>query len=181
MWVPDRKAVILEARSHYFTGPDNGVFSHVLSFIPGEKRACYRRNICSPRKALHFREGICLRLQLPGSPKECDLRIGHSAQEFVSHPVAFPEVAGNDIIGEVIYIDHFGNAITNIKGDAMDSLGSRCAVEIINITSAGKVLCPGRADSLSCLVNSSGYLELFVNKGNACGKIRHKKRAVKLL
>ncbi len=173
-----RKALILEAGGHYFIGPDNGVFSHVLCFS-------------QPVKGVHITEERYMRSKESPTFQGRDLfapaaawlskgltpgEFGPPAKDFVTFPVPLSEVTHDGISGEVIYLDHFGNAITNIKGDAIGLLGLSYAVELNNTTiQLVQYYALAGENSLCCLVNSSGYLELFVNNGNAAEKYGIKK------
>jgi len=80
------------------------------------------------------------------------------------------------VSGEIFYIDHFGNAITDIKSDALAMLGDRYNVEVKGrAVPQMRYYAQAEEKVLCCLVNSSGYLELFVNKGNASEKYGLKK------
>ena len=91
---------------------------------------------------------------------------------FINNPVQFevpvPKISGDEILGEVIYIDSFGNVITNIRKNDLTSVGEQFSVRIKDMA-INPVKFYGKApdNALSCLVNSSGHLELFVNRGSA--------------
>jgi hypothetical protein len=173
-----RRSLILEAGGHYFTGPDNGVFSHVLHYY-------------SPVKAIHITEEKYMLSKDSPTFQGRDLfapvaawlskglkpdAFGSPVEDFITFPVARPEITHGDISGEVIYIDHFGNAITNIKADALAMFGNRYAVEVNDkVVHQVRYYAQDYENSLCCLVNSSGYLELFVNKGSAAEKYSIKK------
>src|SRR5208337_4953307 len=168
-----RKALILEAGGFYFLGPDNGVFSHILHFS-------------SPVHGIHITEEKYMLSKDSPTFQGRDLfapvaawlskgltpdAFGPSVKDFVTFPVPRSKVAHGAVSGEVIYIDRFGNAITNIRGDDLTSFDGNYGVEVNNsIIHPVKYYALAGENSLSCLVNSSGYLELFVNKGNAAEK-----------
>ena len=88
---------------------------------------------------------------------------------------------GKKIIGSVIYIDHYGNVVTNIQKSLFDAyrkgrgfqLNARTSIitqihdnysDIINFDlDKGKRKGPG---DLLALFNTSGYLELAIYKSN---------------
>jgi hypothetical protein len=173
-----RKALILEAGGCNFVGPDNGVFSHILCFSQPVKGVYiteerYMRSKESPTfqgRDLFAPAGAWLSKGLP--PGE----FGSPAKDFVTFPVPRSEVTHGGISGEVIYIDHFGNAITNIKGADLTSIANNYVVEVDNaIIHPVKYYAMAGENNVCCLVNSSGHLELFVNKGNAAEKYGIKK------
>ncbi|MGO9016479.1 MAG: S-adenosyl-l-methionine hydroxide adenosyltransferase family protein [Dissulfurispiraceae bacterium] len=173
-----RKALILDNGGFYFVGPDNGVFSHILGlsqpvkgvYITEER---YMRSNASPTfqgRDLFAPAGAWLSKGLP--PGE----FGPPAKDFGTFPVPRSEVTHGGISGQVIYVDSFGNAITNITGADLTSFAGHYVVEINNaIIQPVKYYAQAGEKSLSCLVNSSGYLELFVNKGNAAEQYGIKK------
>ncbi|MBZ0155178.1 MAG: SAM-dependent chlorinase/fluorinase [Alphaproteobacteria bacterium] len=167
-----RRAIIVEAGGHLFVGPDNGVFSTVLS---------------SPEsvRVIHIlEEKYVLSLQSPTfqgrdvfAPAAAWLSRGVALEEFgprIDDPVRIvfplPRQEGEGITGEVIYIDRFGNAITNIRRSDLETLGVwHAELKGIPIPPVGHYA-QAEENSLSCLINSSGHLELFVNRGDASGR-----------
>ncbi len=173
-----RKALILDAAGCYFVGPDNGVFSHILCFsqqakgvyITEEKYMLSKGSPTFQGRDLFAPAGAWLSKGL--SPGE----FGPPAEVFFTFPVPRSEATHVGISGEVIYIDRFGNAITNIKGADLTAFAGRYVVEVKNtIIQPVKYYAQAGENKLCCLVNSSGYLELFVNKGNAAEKYGIKK------
>ena len=115
----DRKFLVCKAEGHYFILPDNGIFSLMFQNIKPEKSYEITINnrfddivnftpidIFVPVAVHLFRGGI---------PEV----IGREITEIKE--IYFPKPNFNEnenlLIGEVIYIDHFGNAITNINKD----------------------------------------------------------------
>ncbi|MCL4536545.1 MAG: SAM-dependent chlorinase/fluorinase [Nitrospirae bacterium] len=166
----ERRAIILEADGHYFVGPDNGIFSYVMSFsqelkvihiaeeeymLSKDSPTFQGRDIFAPVAAWLSRV------------VELD-RFGCVIDDFKRFEIPLPKVKGDIISGEVIYIDRFGNAITNIRKTDLQKFGEQFCVEI-----KGRVIQPVKNYSqaagrgLYCLVNSSSHLEIFVNMGSA--------------
>lgn len=166
----ERRCIILEGGGHYFVGPDNGIFSHVISFlqdvkvisITNEKYVLSKdsptfqgRDVFSPVAAWLSR-GI--------APEE----LGIVINDYKRFEIPLPKMDGNMILGEVVYIDRFGNAVSNIRKEHLYGFRGQFCAEI-----DGKVIQSVRNysqaadDSLYCLINSSGYLELFVNMSSA--------------
>jgi len=75
---------------------------------------------------------------------------------------------GAVIAGEIEYIDSFGNAISNIKCSGCEFFDTVSAIFVDDIpVSAMRCYAEAEEGSLSCLVNSSGHLEFFVNQYSA--------------
>jgi S-adenosyl-L-methionine hydrolase (adenosine-forming) len=79
-------------------------------------------------------------------------------------------VGGDLIVGEVVYIDHFGNAVTSIDARFLERLKretahATCANhKAIPIGTHYKEVETGKAVAL---VGSSGFVEISINRGNA--------------
>ncbi len=165
-----RRAIIIEAGGHYFIGPDNGLFSHVVAFSRGAK-------------AVHITEKKCvLDMDSPTfqgrdvfAPAAAWLSrgvkigdFGPAINDFKRLAIPAPVIGKDYVTGAVIYRDRFGNAVTNITKSALSSLGESVSGEVKSkAIRLLKYYSQAEAGELACLVNSSGYLELFVNKGNA--------------
>jgi S-adenosylmethionine hydrolase len=171
-----RRPILVIKDNHYFVGPDNGVFSQIYKlsetltvihitaehyFMPQRSSTFHGRDIFAP-VAAWLSKGINV------------TNFGDPITDYVTLPVPVPVMPAKNIIeGEVIYIDRFGNLITNIPSQKIDELyKSNPNVKL-------KVIVKGREvplknyysqagdNSLYSLINSFGYLELFVNRGSA--------------
>ena len=173
----ERKNIIIETDEHYFVGPDNGVLSPVFEdnrlvrvhqIISKEYRLTNMgstflgRDLFAP-VAAHISLGVDLSSIGPG--------ISTITTVPRSEPVVRDDV---EIRGRIVYIDSFGNIITDISRDILgsvfgDSTSSRLKVVMGKRTVEGikeyySQEQPGR---LMAFINSWGYLELAVNLGNA--------------
>jgi len=166
----ERRPIIIESSGHLFVGPDNGVFSRVLNAgyavryveITDEKYVLRKdsptfqgRDIFAP-VAAWLSKGI----------KLLDIGLEIAGVKTINIPAVQRTQA--KLVGEVLYIDHFGNAITNITNNDLENMGGDYLVRI-----KGQELSPvanyaqAPAGGLGSLVNSSGYLEIFYYRGNA--------------
>jgi len=106
----------------------------------------------------------------PNLPKMLGLdnkRLQAGADGIIPEPV----IDNHHIIGQMLHIDHFGNIRTNIttrhlsRFQPADFTGITISGHTINaISSTYSTQPPGK---LVALIDSSGYLEIAVNKGNA--------------
>ena len=84
-----------------------------------------------------------------------------------------PGMDDKALTGEIICIDKFGNAISNISRTDIEALISLCPEASIRIFLKQREVrmkeCYAEAgdESLSAIINSSDPLEFFVNCGNA--------------
>jgi S-adenosylmethionine hydrolase len=86
--------------------------------------------------------------------------------------LAFPEPkrTGSGITGEVVHVDRFGNAITNIsstmiRDDAEVICGS------LTLSNVRRTYGEVDTDALLALIGSSGLLEIAVNGGSAANTL----------
>ncbi len=173
----ERRPIVVSTGEHYFVGPDNGVFSFVYQreetvrvvhitadhyFLRKDSTTFQGRDVFAP-VAGYLSKGL---------PIE---RFGEAVSDYVKFSI--PEVHSpmkNAIEGEVIYIDQFGNALTNITRDVLEPL-----------LSSGRrlrIVCKGREvplkryyaeaedDGLYAVLDSFDLLELFVYRGSASKK-----------
>lgn len=166
----DRRSLIIETSGHLFVGPDNGVFSHILpeasSFdcfeisndkyvIRGESPTFQGRDVFAPA-ASWLSRGVRL--------SEFGPRI--LAPKTIRVPG--PKITEGVVTGEVLYIDRFGNAITNITEKDLAPIGIDHRIEIKGYSvSPVTYYAQAASGGFNSLVNSSGYLEMFSYRENA--------------
>ena len=168
-----RRAIICQTDTAYFVCPDNGVLSYVLGddtahrvvaldnttyWLSEVSNTFHGRDIFAP-VAAHLSSGISLS------------QFGHAASNVVRLSTLTPQVAQTQIIGSIIWIDRFGNLITNLTSAMLESFGM----------DKGFVIRAGKAEiyQLNCayaeseegaclaIIGSSGHLEISVNQGSA--------------
>ena len=164
----DAPMVILYADYHYFIGINDGRFSHLFNNPPA---ICFeilreRSRFISTFSSLElFRNGVDIILNNSFENKTV---VSDVKRETIA------EVVYNDdgIVGKVLYIDSFGNAITNIEKRLFDSLQRGRTYTIYANGPYNKInkISKGYKDSLPgaaiALFNSLGLLEIAINQGN---------------
>lgn len=167
-----RKAIVAETENYLFVGPDNGVFSFVLKenernmVFKIEKNSYFKKPVS---KTFHGRDifaPVGAFLSKGVIPSE----IGRQKKRWVSIDWPGVEVTEGNIKGAVIYIDHFGNAFTNITEESLKIINRK---EFF-VTIKGKKSIPvcqyyneAGKGKVCALINSAGYLEIAVNGGSA--------------
>lgn len=91
---------------------------------------------------------------------------GPPLDELVVLPGRTLESRTGEIVGEVVTIDHFGNAITNIPGSLLDD-PARTVVSVAGQEIVGVSHHYAERPGLLALVGSAGCLEVAVNGGSA--------------
>jgi S-adenosylmethionine hydrolase len=178
----DRHPLLLVTPTAFFVGPDNGIFSHILTSdatnstfsntenppIPPAIRGyqltnpAYWRHPVSP--TFHARDvfgPVAAHISLGVTPDKLGRRIGRA--RLLNLP-SF--VRGEQFVqGYVIHADRFGNLVTNIPGLEIQSRSS--VVHIGRTSIYGLSNNYDEGDGLLALVGSVGMLEIAVKNGNA--------------
>jgi len=168
-----RRPVILQKSGHFFVGPDNGVFTLVLS--ASGKTEGYeitrREFFLSPlSETFHGRDlfaPVAGHLSLGQDPK----RFGRRAAGFVRAEWPQPQLKGEKLLGRILFADSFGNLITNIS---RQEYGPLIAGRPLRIKGKGwgidglhRTYGQGKDRKAVALFGSSGLLEIAVNRGSA--------------
>jgi S-adenosyl-L-methionine hydrolase (adenosine-forming) len=153
----ERAAIIVEAEGRRYVFPDNGLCELVLrrsaaprcweiDWRPAELSASFHgRDLFAP---------VAARLARGEGP------------DSVARPAA-PErhLEWPDDLAEIVYIDHYGNAMTGLRGAALPH-GARLVVAGCNVTWA-RTFSVRPAGEAFWYVNSNGLAEIAVNHGRA--------------
>jgi S-adenosylmethionine hydrolase len=169
----ERAALAAEAGGHWFVAPDNGVLSEVFEDAPPDRvvrveneayfvkpvsRTFHGRDIFSPAAAA-LAGGVD-----PGG-------LGPVVKEWVHPPRPEPEADGEaGIRGEVIYVDRFGNLVTNVPASAL-SAGAQVEIgerQIEGLQRSYDAVPPG---ALLALIGSTDRLEISINGGRAAAEL----------
>ncbi len=165
------RSILAVQTDHYtFLAPDNGVLKYIFDenlrtrvfkvankklFLKRVSSTFHGRDIFAP-VAAHLSKGI---------PIET---VGEPFTEYIRGKVKRPAVEPHRISGEIIYIDRFGNGITNIREDL---LGEKKNLQILVQDTLIKNLSTTYSDvpngEVLALIGSSETLEISVNHGNA--------------
>ncbi len=172
-----RKPIIVVTESYYFVGPDNGLFSliypeaertrvhHITAshyYLPSPGPTFHGRDIFAP-VAAWLSKGI------PSG------NFGDEITDYVKLNVPVPKKAANGIEGHVVHIDRFGNVITSITyKDIQSLLPEGVEPGPVSVSVAGKeakglrkFYAEAAAGEPGVIINSSGYVEIFMFKQNA--------------
>ena len=162
---------VLKYKGQYFVGADNGVFSLILE--NDEPEGIWRLDDVLSRPAL---------MNFPTknifAPAACNILNGKSIEDFAT-PVdslkkaisLSPVIDGHVLRGVVVYIDHYGNAITNISRSDFERIGKdvpftiyfrRKEYYIDKISGGYNEVAEGEKVAI---FNDSGHLEIAINKG----------------
>jgi S-adenosylmethionine hydrolase len=171
-----RRPILVATGSHFFVGPDNGVFSRIYKlheiktvihmtdehyFMPKRSSTFHGRDIFAPVAAWL------------SSGTEAS-NFGTPITDYVTVQVPVPVMSSKNVLeGEIISVDRFGNATTNIKISHLTDLYGENYFDNPSILFRGNKVpfrhyySEAEDKGLYSLINSFGHLELFVYKGNA--------------
>jgi len=181
-----RRPILIVTDDYYFIGPDNGIFTPVFEslhtyilkvfhitashyFLPRKGPTFHGRDIFAP-VAAWLSKGVD------------SSRFGEEITDYVK--IKLPELIvtpDNILEGEVLYIDNFGNAITNVTQAKIAGWSQEAPAEKIKVIYKEQELAMSNyyaesdGSSLSAVLNSSCLLELFVYKNSASQKFGVKK------
>jgi len=166
---PDKGHIILYYEGHIFITPDNGI-AGLLFEKPLEKviRASKKEVENTLFPELEIYPNIIEKL-LSHSPES---EIGLQTNDFRKSQPYLATYEKNIIVGKVIYIDSFGNAISNITKDLFEMVGKNMRFEIFVQSRKNLLTCISKNYSevsegeFLAVFNSSDLLEVAVNKGN---------------
>ncbi len=174
-----RRPILLCKDKHFFIGPDNGIFSHI---IKGYTEIYEITNkdfmLNSISSTFHGRDIF--------APAAAHLALGVPPSTFgpgVSDPVfltdILPDIVNGVLTGEIVRFDTFGNAATNIDREAFNDFVNmrpfRTSIGKITFSSLNQTYCE---KNFTCLINSSGYVEFGFYRGNFERKTGVKKKDI---
>ena len=172
----DRRPLCIRSGTRLFVGPDNGLLC-LGALAVGAPEAFHldRREywLPSPSATFHGRDlfaPIAAALAKGTAPEQVGSPINDP------RPLALPQVRveGESVAGEVIYVDHFGNSITNLRfGDLPsappESLRFRLGQQVITGLSTHYAARPRGVPVV--LLSSAGYVEVAVNGDSAAARL----------
>ena len=126
----EKKHIIVKLDNHYFITSDNGIMSILSQNINYQE--IYEISILNELKPMQsslktFSKVAC-HLSMGGKPEIVGKKINNLKNVKNLNP--FVNSENTQIISSVIYIDHFGNVITNIKKSFFEEIGKGRKFEI---------------------------------------------------
>jgi S-adenosylmethionine hydrolase len=166
-----RRPILVMADSHYFIGPDNGVFTEIFNrhgddadvvhvtadhyFLRREGQTFHGRDVFAPIAA--------------AISKKVDVAmLGEKIKDYIKINLPVPSVEKDGVSGEVIHVDRFGNSITNIRAGDMKKL-QRVRIKDMELD-VKSCYADGSDDKPHATINSSGRLEIFLFR-NSVSKV----------
>ncbi len=185
----ERRALLVETNNYILIGPDNGCLS-LLMERDGVKRVFdvsdsqYRLSKIS--STFHGRDVFApiAAWVSRGVPLEnigVEIDVNSIVKVSIEKPVY--DLNGKTIKGRVLYIDLYGNVMTNIEADHINLIEAKLGSKLNVITGDNErqYVCIYEKSfsrvpygELACYINSWGFLEVAVNMGDASQFLRVK-------
>lgn len=172
----DRRGILMETENHLFVGPDNGLFTMVL------KNESVKRVVELTNKD-YFRKEISTTFHGRDifAPVAAHAANGVAPESFgkvINDPktlsIPSPFSSDSEIVGEILFIDAFGNATTNIRKKDLNGRDlSKARVKIGNTKLKGikRTYSDVEEGEALLLIGSSGCLEIAMNKDDAADEL----------
>jgi S-adenosylmethionine hydrolase len=172
-----RRPLLVVTDQHYFLAPDNGL----LSLVFEREESVHVRHVTAEHYFLqpmsatfHARD---LFAPVAGwLARGIDISVfGEEVEDYVRLDLPHPRRVGKEILeGQVLSIDRFGNATTNITwGDLEPFLAGRAEKDCLvvlkgeQIAGLSRFYAEREEGGLGAVLGSAGYLEIFAYRGNA--------------
>jgi len=164
----ESKLLVSFADGHYFVTFDNGFLS--LAFEKTPHQTYQVNDELLENNSLLFEDAIAKVIELLEKeylPKD----FAHLTTETVNLRLLQPIFSPGSVRGTIVYIDHFGNAITNITRKMFDEFIGEKRFTVIANVGQSKIISKNYSEieegEMVCLFNASDYLEIAMNKGKA--------------
>ena len=180
-WTPENIHIAIEFEGHFFIGADNGILSMVLENLKATKivEINIHKSIVTSFPVLDVFVSVAAHIARNGALEVIGKPIVKIKELTNINPVVNRE--GNQILGSVIYIDNYGNLVTNIKKSYFVEIRKTRNFIIYARTVKFKNIYKGYSEAIDfslpknkrdedgkklALFNSANHLELAVYKSN---------------
>jgi S-adenosylmethionine hydrolase len=173
----DRALLYAEVGGHRLLVPDNGCWTLLaceVSPAPTVRRLAEPRYWRQPVSAtFHGRDilaPVAAYLSL-GVPSES---LGPVVTDWVRLDIPQPELAPDGLRGEVIFVDHYGNLVSNIPAEAFLAFAARpvrITVGDQEVPRCVRAYADAEPGTLVALVGSAQRLEIAVTQGHAAQRL----------
>lgn len=178
-----RRILLAKTKNYFFIAPDNGVLSLILEKEEIEKLKEVKNNkFFLPELSSTFegRDKMAPVAAWLSRGISCD-EFGAEVHQYEKLEIQKPHIKGNEIIGQIVYTDKFGNLITNIPGQMANLLQKkegkmRLALHVgeVEIESFVHSYSPARKGELLFLVGSLGLVEIAAKENSAARILKAK-------
>jgi S-adenosyl-L-methionine hydrolase (adenosine-forming) len=172
-----RALLHVEAGGQHLLVPDNGCWTLAVTQMGAPRvhrlaeRRFWRESVSSTFHGRDILAPVAAHLARGVRPEE----LGPVVSEWVELPFPRASTEAGRLRGEVVFVDHYGNLISNIPGAAFRELGAgpvRVRVGRRVVTQCVDAYAEADPGTPVALVSSGGWLEVAVNRGNAAAVLK---------
>lgn len=164
----NRKNLLIKSGDQFIICPDNGIFSLFSDGADAEVYAIKKELF--PSATFYVRDTLA-KAALEFVKTMDPLSIGEPYHEYLQSLTFQPTFSGDSITGKCIYIDSYGNVVTNITKDFFESSrkNRRFTIHLpsIRIEEIAENYDDVSPTEALALFNSAGHLEIAINRGAA--------------
>jgi len=166
--------VAIESNGHFFIGQNSGVWELIF----GESDFTLHEIAIAPQNFLHtgFPElEVFAKATTSIAKKQTIDFLGKKlpSSALTRKMPVLPKFSPDEILGHTVFFDNFGNAITNITSQDIETVGNRRPFEILvrnakhTIYSISKSYDEKRPGQALAIYSFSGFIEIAIANGNA--------------
>jgi hypothetical protein len=157
----ERAPLMIEADRRWYVGPENGLFELILR--RAQNARCFEINWQPPKLSASFHGRDLF------APVAAMLARGE-------RPPAHARMANRhsdwpDELSEIVYIDHYGNAMTGLRGSAVPKGAALILGDKIRVIHAATFSAVPEGQGF-WYENSNGLVEIAINRGRAADQLR---------
>ena len=161
----ERRVLAATRTGQHFLAPDNGLLSFLdagAHFVqvpvpPGAAATFHGRDVFAPA-------AVAL---VTGAPLDA---LGTTITQPVRAPLPLPRRVGAIVLGEIIYVDHFGTLISNLPAESVP-LDARIRVAGADAGPLRRTFADVPRGELVAFVGSGGMIEVAVRDGSAAERL----------
>jgi len=165
-----RRTLVIEAGGHYLVGPDNGLLIPAARSLGDFEVMCIQ--VAAKSSTFHGRDvfaPVGARISLGR------LRNLEPAPAHVDLELQDPQVSEHGVSGTVVYVDRFGNCVTNINGSLMTRGSGYGSTHLLNGSVAVRFVRTYdevAQGHLLLTVGSFDLVEVSINQGDAATELK---------
>jgi S-adenosylmethionine hydrolase len=170
-----RRPILAEIDGRLFVAPDNGLLSYPLAFAQGHRirnltaREYWRHPVSASFQGRDVFAPVAAHLAAGVDPE----RFGPEVDDPVRVDIPLAKSEMGSVQGQVIWVDRFGNCITNISRGDVEHFMAADRGKALRVRTGARILGPLvetfgdlAQHATGAIVGSSGYVELVCNRAN---------------
>jgi len=180
----DRQMIAAYADNRFFVGPENGIFGFINEIDDAEIFSLENQKFWSDKVSTTFHgrdifAHVAAHIANGVSLQELGRRLKNTDNSIIVKPVRKEDA----IIGEIIWIDHFGNAISNITFNEVSQLSNSFEISIlvlkhdsnrefmhVGLMQTFQDALKYKPETLFAYRGSNGFFEFAINESSASSK-----------